>query len=318
MATNEMARLSPSMPLARGEVSVTTHGAPAGPSQFERADRSLNFSLGFVQRSTGPARPPPPAPTEAQLRARLAQVIEAQHAAGERLKSAESALRRAEAHRVSCQRRAAEFSTLDNELSVAMAEALRAGTDPAAARERFADRLTERAAVLVEATAATAAATTLQREWADASEAAGDLARAVSGAIAAVLACEAERIAVEVRALEAEIESRKSVLVAFDKFSVNRGTMPPTARHVLGTGANAQELYRADMSVWAEAATVLRADPMAAIEIGLPEARVKPLPQPIVYQRVEYVAPEVVAMVEPPAVAPQDDGDPHHLVTDGE
>jgi hypothetical protein len=304
-----MARLSPSVPLARAEVSVTTRGSVPGAAQFVRADTTLHHSLGFVQRSTGPARPPPPAPTEAQLRARLAQVIAAQHDADERLKAAEAALQRAEAHRVSCQRRAAEFATLDNELSVSMAEALRANTDPAVTRERYSDRLTARAAVLVEATAATSATTTLQREWADAGERAGDLARAVEGVIASVLACAAERIAVEVRELEAEIECRRTALVAFDKFSVGKGTMPPTARHVLGTGANAQELYRADMSAWAEAAAALRADPMSAIEIELPTAQVRPLPVPIVYQRIDVPAP---------AVASQDDGDPHHLVNEGE
>jgi hypothetical protein len=270
MAESDPARLDHRIPMPQATVNIVNRtGLIPGVAQAERADPVVHHELGFVQ-AREPWRAPPAPPSEEQLRQRLGAAIEAMHAAEAKLKEADSVYQRAEEHRKACQRKAAQFSGLDQELSVAMVESFRASEDPATVRERFSPQLSERAIIETENTAAASAAVRLQHELSDASESSANARQAVDTLIAQVLAHTADDLARECQTFLAEIERRKLVLLAFSKFAApTKQFLAPVTREVLGGNISPQQVFRADLTPWLAAAEALHNDPQAEVEIPL-------------------------------------------------
>jgi hypothetical protein len=101
----------------------------------------------------------------------------------------------------------------------------------------------------------------------------------------------------------------------FDKIATPHSvSMSLAARIALGNVSMA-DINRADAAPWREAAAMLKADPMAAIDVELPDAVIPPLPGPVaVLSRWPPVRHEPIK-----PLGAGDDGDPHHLAdaTDG-
>jgi hypothetical protein len=310
MAESNPARLDHRTPLARAEVNVITHGTAPAAHQFDRADPVTHYPLGFVQPRSEP-RPAPPPPTEQELRAKLAQALERMDAADSALDDARGAHEQAQTHLQTCQRRAGEFATLDVEVGAATTSALRAGKDVADVRDAFAEKLDQKASAAVELKAAQAAVTTLLAEMESASARAGNATREVDTLVAKVLAFPAEAMAREVLECRGQIDRRVSCLLGFDKLTVStKQFLAPTARYVVGDNVSPQQVFRANMKPWADAAAALRADPQVAITIELPRLEVPTVPGTSL---ISYGPPQPYAKPEAPAAPPpqMDDGDPH-------
>jgi hypothetical protein len=306
MAENEMARLSPSMPLAQASVNVVNLGVVPGSAQFVRADPVTYHPLGYRQPWQKP-NPPPVPPTEDEIRGRLAQAIERQQAADAAVERAVEAHKRAQAHHEKAQRQAAEFNRLDGEISNSTIEALREGSDPNTVRERFADKLTERASVMAELHAAQTAMMTLASEMGSTSARAAQAAREVDAGVCAVLSFSADEIARQWREAQARMDQCRAALLGFDRLvTPSHAPMSQAVRIALGT-VDAYATSRADMGPWLAASQRLRNDPQAEATVELPELKMRPLPQQIVYgPPVPYT--EVSEAGPPP---PPDNGDPH-------
>jgi hypothetical protein len=266
----------------RAEINIVERGPFAGAAahQFERADTTLHHVLQPAWAQPTPEPPAPAPPTEADLRDRLADAVHAQRLTDETAARAEQAHERAEQNRQDCQRRVAEFVSLDHDLSEAVAGALRTGGDPAAARAAFAPKLDARAQAQADAIAAEDAVTTLRGERAQAAKKAGDATREADVLAAKVLTFAAVRIAGEIQQLQAQIRQRRRALLGYDRattpFAIG---FPLLVRQTLGE-VNPQEVLQSDPAPWKLAAQALKNDPLAEVEIALPPIPAAPADGP--------------------------------------
>jgi hypothetical protein len=278
--------------------------AGALPHQFERADGAVNFPLTAPpwQPPAVPEAPPPPAPSESDLRDLLADALHRQKLTADIAERAEAAYERAAQHAQACRDRLTEFASLEQELSEATANALRAGDDPAAARETFASSLAARAQAEMDAGAAANAVATLHTEQAAAVKNLADATSTANTLAARIVSFAAGKLVDEVQALQEQINARRRTLLGFDRFVTgHKAPLPPSVRSLLGT-PTAREVSHADPGPWREAQRMLLADPLAAVEI--------PLPTPPVAASVPVQPPVPVMMPSPEPPGMQDDGDP--------
>jgi hypothetical protein len=279
-------------------INPTAHGVPA-PFGFVRNDPSLHHELGFRQRQTEPPRAPPPEPTEAELRAALAAAVEAHRTAEQVLSDATEAHQRAERRRQVCSRRLAAFVDLDHRMSAATIEALRNDGDVDAVHQQFAAETAERARAMVESSTADGAANALMIEMAQASQRVGDLVRTVDIAAIKVLACVGDELALQHAQLVAQCHAIAAALTGLDRIAGPTRTALSARVHraLRDVAGNAALRANPDLSAWMAGMQALKADPQAAIEIALPEAKIEELPQP---QPFAYG----VTIVKPLAVPP--------------
>jgi hypothetical protein len=127
--------------------------------------------------------------TEADLRKQLQHAIDAQRDADENLRRAAAVDERAEHHFQKCQRRLAEFLTLEGDIAANTLEALRCDASRLSPdlSEEMEQRLIERERTRTEAAAADHAVKVLLAERAEASAKAGDAAKTAKRVACAVL-----------------------------------------------------------------------------------------------------------------------------------
>jgi hypothetical protein len=311
VASNQSATLNPRAPLARAEVNYVGDGwlSPGG-----KAAPGTNVGLGVTatqQQAMYPPSPtpPPPPPTEAELRAKLADALDAQKATDEAARQAEAAHERAEQHLSKCQQRVAQYLGLDDIIAAATVDALRSGaTGRAELSEKHELALTDRERARTEMQAAERAVATFRQERAAAAQAAGDAIKLVDLLVAKVLAFTAGSIADAARIKLAEVEAARRTLIAYDKMATPLRIPSPPAIYAVTGVADAREVFISDVTPWTRAADALRADPHANVSVEIPPAIVQPIPGPMIHSgvvpapgRIERAAPTI------------DDGDQHYL-----
>jgi hypothetical protein len=206
----------------------------------------------------------------------------------------------------------ADFAGLESAITAATIEALRDGggkLDPGI-NSAMEERLAERERARTEATAAQEAMTTLLAERAAASDAVRDAGRAVDVAVAHVLGIHADALAQECRELQAQIESRRRSLLAFDRIATSlKVPLSFVIQHVLRDGVG---LGAPDMEPWTRAGVRLVADPMAEMVVELPVAVIPPLASPLYSYGppVDAVAAGISKNYVPPGVPPPEPPEP--------
>jgi hypothetical protein len=224
------------------------------------------------------ATPAPPPPTEQELREQLAAASRLKSESETALGRAQAAHDRAEHHVAKCRQRAASYVGLDDAIAASMVEALRcdAGRVSADLTEEQELAIGDREKARAELTAAENALNVFRAEYAQASSAHGDAARAVDMLIACVLATHAEAIAVEHEALGARAQMLRGVMISFDRFATPYGApIPNVLRHVYTQIDRSAFARVTDTAAWRAAADALRADPQAEVTIALPEVQAK-------------------------------------------
>jgi hypothetical protein len=172
--------------------------------------------------SSVPAAPPPPAPTEQQLRAALEQAKASASFAADNLARAQASHDRALAHVRHCDERVHGFDDLDDQIAADLTTQLTAGgvfkpETPARLRAMQAGRETARSDVKASETALN----TLAAVLADARDEAAAAAQAARKAAAALSLIEAERLAERVLELEAEAQRLRELVLAADVAGVS-------------------------------------------------------------------------------------------------
>jgi hypothetical protein len=292
-------------------LNISERGTLPGQFGFVRHDPSLHHQLGYRQPAE-PWKQPPVELTEAELRQRLAELLEAHLAAEKLLFAATEAHQRAELRRQACVRKLAAFADLDHRLTAATTAALRAGGDVDGVHEQFAEQTGARARATLESAAADGACGQLLHEMATASQRAGELARQIDIAVIRVLAARGHDLALQHAQKAAECRVLAETLLALDRMAapcrVALSARVHAAMRDSGVAANIRS--NPDLSSWTQAAKVLRADPMAEVEIAVPAAVVAPLPQPVGYG-VTVVKPMEPIPPQPAPLPAMDNGDPH-------
>ena len=260
-------------PFERAEVNRVGPGWDIGDMRVERLDRTTNLPFEPVPATQPQALPV--RPSDEQLRRQLQAAIDARAIANEKMQRAEAAHERAEFHLQKCQRRLAEFATLDEEIAANTLEALRcdAGRLSPDLSEEMELRIADREKARTEAAAAEHAAAVLLAERAEASSAAGETAKAVERVMCAVLNSTAEGIAVHFFASMREAERCMRSLAGFGKFVTGRsGMLPGLVRDVLlaeprDMRVPVSALGGVDTSAWLRAGDRLKADVEATISM---------------------------------------------------
>jgi hypothetical protein len=307
MAESDAPRLDHRVPIAPAEVNVPNRDTPASPHQYDRADMALHHALTDAPRIVPEPRPAWPQPTEADLRMQLAGAIDRQREFDAALARTTAAHERGLHHVERCQTALAEYAGIDDALTV-----LRCDPDSAdpSLPDDLAFRLGERERCRVELQTAEHACAVLTREMAGASAAAGDAARAVDHAIARVLGCKADDLAMRYALLKAQAWNVATALCAFDRVATAHkiGISPRVARAI---GDVAGQLMRPqNVAPWTMAMDALRADPMAEVTITLPAPEIAPLPPPQWSSGPPVPAPsKLPPRPQPPPEPVLDDGD---------
>jgi hypothetical protein len=268
----------------RAEINRTGPGW-SDTSRTERLDHTLN--LPFEPVPPVERLPPGVRPSDAELRQQLQIALDAQKIADDNLQRAGAVHERAEHHLQKCQRRFAEFATLDDEIAETTLEALRcdAGRLSPDLSEEMERRLIERERARTEMAAADHAAKVLLAERAEASASAGDAAKATGRVVCAVLSSTAQGIAVSFYAAMQEAERCVRSLAAFDMYAgIQGGVLPGLVRGVLLSEPRdmrvpASALGNMSLDAWRRAGDALRADPHAAL-ISMDDLLPPPPPRP--------------------------------------
>jgi hypothetical protein len=257
--------------------------AGAAPHQAERRDPTLHHALSSPAWLPETPAQPAPAPTpisEAEFRQLLTSAANTARRAQDALAEAEAACKRAAEHKQKWEQQVAEFFGLDNQIAVAVAGALRSGSDPGVTRSVFAERLAERSVAQAELDAAGDAITQLQSERDEAASRVNYALKAADQLAISIVAFHAETLAQEIREFQAEIIRRRRVLLGYDRLVAGSGHgLSMIVRSVLGEPTS-QDLLAADAKPWKQALINLRNDPETEIEIPLPKPVLPPVPRP--------------------------------------
>ena len=270
MAETDFGRLDPRVPVAQASVRNIT---PPGPDDALRTINSDPVTHHPLENPDAPSQhgwsPPSPAPAmEDQLRGRLAEAIEAERQAADRLALAQSAHDRAEQHLRTCNAGLHSFDGLEDQIAqetiAQLVDADRSRIELTAdLHDCIADRERARTAHVAALRAFEVLAAALVKARGGQAEAAALVDRLVAG----VLAFEAARIADRHQRLMEEVAKAKDVLHAFDHYASNKHvSLPVTVRSVLGMDMSALAKQR-DLTPWIEAAAQLRADPTAEVSV---------------------------------------------------
>jgi hypothetical protein len=244
------------------------------PGTAERAEAITNTPLQvFAPGELPPAepRPAPPAPTEAELRERLGELIELRKVADADLTSAEAAHQRASQHLADCRNAHAGFENLDSSIASYVASALRDGRDdplPADLRLKRERRMQAWDAL----EAAQRAYAQLDGELAQARGEAAQAARAARKMALSIMAHEAVAVAERYGSLEALQGRLVELLVSFDRVSTPSGILPPGAvLDVLRSDLRGRDARRVDPAPWQTVLDKLLADPDASVAVAPPD-----------------------------------------------
>jgi hypothetical protein len=215
--------------------------------------------------------PPPAPPTEAELRAQLADALAAKRGRETELSRAEQAHERAEVHLAKCRGNLAAYADLDAAIAAAAIDALRcsAGIVPVGLSEEMELAIADRERARTELRAADGALTVFRQERADASQAMGDATRTAETLATRVLGHRADALAREHDDFLAQAELRRSALFAYERLTTaTKVSISPTVRNVLGTSQDDFAKLH-DASAWRAAHAALLADAQAEVDIAL-------------------------------------------------
>jgi hypothetical protein len=219
---------------------------------------------GFVPLPS-PIAPPPPRPTEAQLRETLEQCIATRDFTNEAASAATEAHVRSVRHTERCRTHLASFDGLDDritDLTVAQLRGEGGRPRPDGQGDELKRRVVERDLAKADAAAAERAERVLAAAAADARADAEKATRAAQIAAAAVTMILAERLAEKVVDLESEAQRLREKLHGADFVGVQA---PQALRTVYGDGQ--RFLRPVDKSAWAALRQRLMDDPMAELTI---------------------------------------------------
>jgi hypothetical protein len=315
MPETRFERLDPRAPLPQPTVRHVGAGWDIGDMRVERLDRTTN--LPFESLPPAEPQPLPERPSDAELRKQLQIACDAQKVADETLRRAEAAHERAEHHLQKCQRRLAEFATLDDEIAANTLEALRcdAGRLSPDLSEEMELRIADREKARTELAAAEHAAAVLLTERAEASAAAGRAAEATDRVACAVLNSAAEGIAARFFASMREAERCVRTLAGFDMYATGRGVpLPGLVTEVLMAEPRdlripVRGLGTVSPDAWHRAGDRLKADTAATIAMDdlLPPATPHQPPMMFAVTAAHTSAHAVkIADLEPPAADPEE------------
>lgn len=242
MAETSFERLDYRVPLDRATVRQVGPGWDTPGTMRDDVVTHLPLTL------SGPAVVPrPPAPTEEQLCVALYERVTATRYSADQLSHAQAAAELARQHMQRCRERVASFDGLDDQLARATVEALRSGNGipRVGMDEEHREKVRERDLAWASLRAAESAEQLIASALADAHSEAENAATAARKAAAAVLAIEAEQLAVRHAELLAEAAEVRNGLAQFDRCVTGTGvTLPDAVLSVLLDPAHGVNLIR--------------------------------------------------------------------------
>ena len=216
--------------IARAEVRVAATDLD-GPVRTVRNDPSTYAPLVAPgAREHGWSPPTPAALTEAELRAKLADALDAQEQAEDRMQLAQSASDRAQLHLKACDATLHAYDGLEDAISASVIEQLTDGGRAVEIGAELDERVGQRERARMGYAAATRAAEQLTRDLSEARGKAAEAATLTDRLICSILGFAAAGLAEHHAALLAEAALIAETLHAFNLFSANRGASLPASR----------------------------------------------------------------------------------------
>jgi hypothetical protein len=298
MAETKLSHLSPRTPLERAEVARTGPGWEATRGKAEAFDRAIYEVMPppVVMEIVQGERPPPP--SEQELRAKLTEALTAEREAKAKVDRATAAHGRAKGLLQTRKVELAGFDDLQARFDQQTIASLREEHDRFDVTDDLRDQITLRERGRMAFAAADAAEQHLSDELADARDGLLVRIKAVNQALLPLLGITAEGFAQQIRECMAEIKRLEAKLLGYDRLCANySGQLPERVRDLMFTTLQGRVGTPEQLSVWNDAAAVLKADPQAQVEIAEPPA---PPPPP---SGASYQLPHVAAVLAEQAKA---------------